>query len=82
MLNRFAACKLFVVVTDVTLKNQNKDLKQAVTGVVDRDRGEPAREMDDPLSREERIVAGRSLVRVVLKVDVYRFLEQEEGGEA
>jgi hypothetical protein len=89
ILNTLARSKLFAVVTSVAIVNDNPVPKigpklpaQTAAGVMpgsSAPAAAPAAQSSDVkvLSQEERVVAGREVVKVVLDVDVYRFL----GGE-
>lgn len=87
ILNTLAKSKLYAVVTRLTISNDNAVLKlvakpkSPVTAGTPPASGTPGSPTEGPIvevkSQDERVIAGRELVNVVLDVDVYRFL----GGE-
>ena len=90
-LNALAKSKLFTVVTSLSIANDNPVLKIAAKAAVPGAPGAPgvpavaqgataapsAGQLPEIKTQDQRVIAGRELVKVVLDIDVYRFL----GGE-
>ncbi len=78
-LNAVAANKRFVVVTRLQLENET-GIPKVGSPVVSAPGSAPAAP-SGPATREQRIVAGREIVKVIVEVEVYRF-QASASGEA
>ena len=82
VLNRLAAHKLFIVVTNVNIQKAGPDVKEPAVAVKDDDEeGSADADAEEIPPVLQRTVSGLPLetpMRVTLELDVYRFLEKED----